>query len=162
MRAARAASRARSPRITRRAAKGVCAWRCASSATSSGPMPAGSPEVIANETRFIGAIASQRLRFVPHVAEELDLHAGCRAHDAIHDFHLRKFRHWAFLFAEYPQQLQRFCGVDFAGVLHGLAERQCVALAAENGELVKFPAIPDHLPAGEALAGVEVIPISRR
>ena len=44
MRAARCASSSRSPRITSRAANGACAWRIASIAHSSGPMPAGSPD----------------------------------------------------------------------------------------------------------------------
>ena len=48
MRAARSASSAWSPITTSRAAKGCCAWRTASIATISGPMPAGSPDVIAS------------------------------------------------------------------------------------------------------------------
>ena len=53
-------SNVRSPRITRRAANGASAWRCASMATNSGPMPAGSPEVIASAGLFMD-VASQRL-----------------------------------------------------------------------------------------------------
>src|SRR6478609_4478430 len=58
MRRARSASSALSPSTTRRAGKGCCACRAASIATSSGPIPAGSPAVIA----MLGcaAIASKR------------------------------------------------------------------------------------------------------
>ena len=53
-------------------------------------------------------------------------------------------------------------GVDLARVLHGAAERQRVAFAAEHRKLLELRAIAQHLPPGEALARVEVVPRAGR
>ena len=130
-------------------------------------MPAGSPEVIASAARLIGAIACDS---VPtgscrRVAEEFDLDAGRHAIARRHrrDPSPARSRRAACVgLAEHPQQLERLRGVDLAGVLDRAAERQRVAFAAEHRKLVELRAVAQHLPAGEALARIEVVPAARR
>ena len=54
------------------------------------------------------------------------------------------------------------CGVDLARVLDRRTERQCVALAAEDGKLVERGPVAQDAQARKALARIEVVPRARR
>src|SRR5215470_4548124 len=142
MRFARCASRSRSPSTTSRAGKGCARWSSASIAHSSGPIPAGSPDVmrIAGCALIAYAQGPMRSKAVDRhrgwVTEDLHIEilGGAQLERALAirlDARLRETVERPRGRAEDPQHLQRFLRVDFARMLHGAAKRQRVAFAAE-------------------------------
>src|SRR4029079_7649702 len=115
---------ASSPSTTSRARKCRDAWRAASIAHNSGPMPAGSPQVIASVgCAGIAASLKRQDRHRRSVAEHLHVDSEHRLHDAGSvavdvDARLPVTLEPADGLAEQPQELERVVRIDVASVLH--------------------------------------------